>query len=180
MFGFAWLTLRQAQEAIKTGRLDEALRLLRLLTLRNHRRTGELLVRLAGAYVERGERYLKREDTEQAWCDLLLAEGLQTGAKSGDRLRQALTGLGLAELRALLLAGDTARAEECVARLRHRGVTSGELGILDEGLRHWARARDLAGRGDLALAVEAAAHASRLLGVNQRLGGFQAELREHQ
>jgi tetratricopeptide (TPR) repeat protein len=176
MFGFAWLTLRQAREAIKTGRLDEALRLLRLPTLQNHCRTGELLVRLAAAYVERGERHLKREDVEQAWSDLLLAEGLQTGEKSNDRLRQALTRLGLAELRALILAGDPARAEECVARLRHRGVTSGELGVLDEGLRLWARARDLAGQGNLAPAVEAAAHASRLLGVNPRLEAFQAEL----
>lgn len=176
MFGFAWLTLRQAQEAIKTGRLDEAQRVLRLPTLRNHRRTGELLVRLAAAYVERGERHLKREDTEQAWCDLLLAEGLQTGEKSSDRLRQALTRLGLAELRGLLLAGDTARAEESVARLRHRGVTSGEMGILDEGLRLWARARELAAQGDLAPAAEAAAHAARLLGVNPRLEELLTEV----
>jgi tetratricopeptide (TPR) repeat protein len=176
MFGFAWLTLRQAREAIKTGRLDEALRLLKLPALQNHRRTGELLVQLAAAYAERGERHLKREDAEQAWCDLLLAEGLQTGEKSTGRLRQALTGLGLAELRALLLAGDTARAEESVARLRHCGVSTVELNILNEGLRHWARARDLAGQGDLAPAAEAAREASRLLGVNPRLEAFHAEL----
>jgi len=41
MFGFAWLTLRQAQEALKNGRLEEAQRLLAQSSVHNHRRTGE-------------------------------------------------------------------------------------------------------------------------------------------
>src|SRR5437660_11771323 len=103
MFGFAWLTLRQAQEALKNGRLEEALRLLEQPAARNHRRAGELLVQLTRAFVERGERHLRLEETDQAWDDLLWAEALGTAEKSSDRLRQALTSLGVAELRALLL-----------------------------------------------------------------------------
>ena len=68
MFGFAWLTLRQAQEALKTGRLEEALRLLRQPAARNHRRGGELLLSLARAFAERGERHLGVDKIDDAWA----------------------------------------------------------------------------------------------------------------
>ena len=62
MFGFAWLALRQAQEALKNGRLEEAQRLLTQTSAQGHRRTGELLVHLARGYAERGERQLRLDD----------------------------------------------------------------------------------------------------------------------
>jgi len=176
MFGFAWLTLRQAQEALKNGRLEEALRLIEQPAVRSHRRAGEMLLQIARAFVERGERHLRRDDAELAWADMLQAEQIDTTQRSSERLRQALTSLGLAELRALLQAGDTARAEECVAKLRQRGVHTIELGILEEGLRGWVRARELASRGEFGLALEAIAQAGRVLGVNHRLEAYHAEL----
>jgi hypothetical protein len=179
MFGFAWLTLRQAQEALKNGRLDEALRLVEQPAARSHRRAGELLVRLARAFAERGERHLRLEEIDQAWADLLQAEALRTGDKSSDRLRLALTNLGLAEVRALLLAGEPERAEGTVAQLRHRGVTVAELGVLDEGLRGWLRARELADEGELGLALETAERTRRLLGGNARFEAFHTELTRH-
>jgi tetratricopeptide (TPR) repeat protein len=180
MFGFAWLTLRQAQEALKNGRLEEALRLLEQPAARNHRRAGELLVQLTRAFAERGERQMRLEKTDQAWDDLLQAEALGTAEKSSDRLRQALTSLGLAELRALLLAGEPERAEGAVARLRQRGVAAAELGVLEEALRGWLRARELAGRGELGLALATAERAGRLLGRNACFERFQADLVRHQ
>src|SRR5207248_10579836 len=101
MFGFAWLTLRQAQEALKNGRLEEALRLVEQPAARNHRRAGELLVQLARAFAERGERHLRLEQTDPAWDDLLRAEALGTAEKTSDGLRQALTSPALAELRSV-------------------------------------------------------------------------------
>src|SRR5262249_11584082 len=153
MFGFAWLTLRQAQEALKTGRLEEALRLLRLPAAQNHKRGGELLVSLARAFAERGERRLTLDKIDDAWADLLQAEGLKTAEKAPDRLRQALVRLGIAELRAMLLAGEVARAEQLVHRLRQRQVAAAELGVLEQGLRGWLRAKELAERGELAPAA---------------------------
>src|ERR1019366_6408932 len=70
-------------------------------------------------------------------------------------------------------AGNLTGAEEVVTRLRQRNVHAPELGVLEEGLRDWLRARELAARGDFALA---AAQAGRLLGVNVRLEGFRADL----
>src|SRR5262245_12034297 len=176
MFGFAWLTLRQAQEALRNGRLEEALRLVELPAVRNHRRAGELLAQLARAYIDRGEQHLRRDDAVAAWADLLQGEQLGAGPRAAERLRQGLTGLSIAELRALLQAGDTTRAEEAVVKMRQRGVASAELGVLEEGLRGWVRARELAGRGEFALAAEAAGQGGRLLGVNSRLEAFHAEL----
>jgi hypothetical protein len=180
MFGFAWLTLRQAQEALRTGRLDEALRLLEQPAVRNHRKASTLMLDLGRAHVERGERHLQREDTPAAWADLLAAEKLGTAVRAGDRLRQSLAALGVTEARAMLQAGNLVGAEEVVTRLRQRGVHAPELGVLEEGLRDWLRSRELVARGDFALAVEAAAQAGRLLGVNRRLEEFRADLARHQ
>src|SRR5947199_188754 len=101
MFGFAWLTLRQAQEALRNGRLEEALRLVELPAVRNHRRAGELLAQLARAYLDRGEQRLKADDAEVAWADLLQGELLGAGPRAAERLRQGLTSLAIAEARAL-------------------------------------------------------------------------------
>lgn len=176
MFGFAWLTLRQAQEALRQGRLEETLRLVELPAVRTHRRGGELLVRLAKAYIDRGEAHLKRDDVDAAWADLLQAEQLSVAPKVAERLRLGLTRLGIAELRAQLQIGDTTRAEEAVMKLRQRAAASTELGVLEEGLRGWIRARELAGRGEFGLANEVADQAGRILGVNSRFEAFHADV----
>src|SRR6185312_4901144 len=110
MFGFSWVAIRQAREALKQGRLEEAHRLLTQPAIRDHRAVGDLLAQLTHGYVERGERQLQLDDAESAWRDLLLAEQLQMADKGVDRLRQALTRLGLAEVRAVLHSGETRRA----------------------------------------------------------------------
>jgi len=180
MFGFAWLTLRQDQEALKTGRLEEALRLLRQPAAKNHKRTGELFVSLARAFAERGERHLGLEKLDDAWADLLQAEGLKTADKTPDRLRHALVRLGIAEFRGLLVAGEVVRAEQLVHRLRQREVATAELGVLAEGLRAWIRAREYAERGELSLAAESAERAGRLLGVNPCFEKFRTDVTSNQ
>lgn len=179
MFGFAWLTVRQAQVALRNGRLEEALRLVELPGVRNHRRAVELHTNIAKGYIDRGEQHLKRDDAAAAWADLLQAEQLGVAPKFGERLRQGLTGLGIAELRALLQTGDTGRAEEAVMKLRQRGVASAELGVLEEGLRGWLRAKELAGRAEFGLALEVVTQTSQLIGVNSRMEAFHADLLEN-
>jgi tetratricopeptide (TPR) repeat protein len=163
MLGFGWLTLRQAQEALKAGRLDDAQRLLAPPSARGQRGAAGLLARLARAYAERGERLLRQDDPEGAWRDLLAAEALQPAERAAARLREALVRLGVAEVRALLQAGEPSRAEEQGGRLRGRGVRSPELQVLEEVARGWLSARDLGDRGEFARAVEAADRARRLL-----------------
>ena len=101
MAGFAWLALRQAQEAMKHGRLEEAARLMNQPGAQDQHGAAALMVKLARAFAARGERSLRKDDPEAAWRDLLQAEHVHTPEKGGERLRDALTRLGVAEVRAL-------------------------------------------------------------------------------
>src|SRR5438876_4393694 len=120
MLGFAWVTMRQAQDALKQGRLEEAKRLLQQPAAQGQKRASELLVQVARAFVERGERFLRLQDPAAAWTDLQAAE--QIGAKGSAllRLRQSLSRQGVAEVRGLLEAGEPNRALDVLAQLRGR------------------------------------------------------------
>jgi hypothetical protein len=177
MLGTAWLTLRQAREALRNGRLEEARQLLGQPAASGHRKRPALLAQLARAFAGRGERLLRQDDTDGAWRDLVAAEGLQTAERGVEQLRQALTRLAVAEVRALLQAGELNRAEVAVARARGRGVRSPELDVLDEAVRNWLLGRDLADRGEFNPALEIADRVRRLLpGPVQALEKFRAEL----
>jgi hypothetical protein len=181
MLGFARLTLRQVQEALQSGRLDEAQRLLSEPDVQSQRGVGPLYCQLARAYVDRGDRALRRDDPEAAWQDLLRAEQLQTAERSPERLREALTRLGVAEVRALLQAGEPGRAEEAAVRLRGRGVRSPELHVLEEAGKSWVAARELAGQGEFARALETVEGACRLSPEPVRpLDQFRADLEQRQ
>src|SRR5262249_14845441 len=83
----------------------------------------------------------------------LLAEQAAPGDSAAARLRSALSRLGLAEVRALLEAGEPVRAVEALAQLRDKAVRLPELEPLEERGRDWAEVRDLANRGEFAQAL---------------------------
>jgi hypothetical protein len=177
MLGIAWLTLKQAQEALKNGRLDEAHRLLSQSAVQGHKRSWELLQQLGQGFVERGQRHLRQDDPEAAWADLLLAE--QVGAANGtaEKLRQELTRAGLAQVRNLLEAGDPRRAGEAIAQLRQRAVRQPELKLLEDLATEWTQAQDLADRGEFNQARLAVERQRRLFpGQFGSLDRFHAEL----
>jgi tetratricopeptide (TPR) repeat protein len=177
MLGFAWLALRQAQEALKNGRLEEAHRILCQSAAQGHKKSFELLQQVIRGFVERGERHLRQDDAEAAWHDLLQAEQLDRDNRDADRLRQALVRLGLAEVRALLQTGEPSRAAETVGRLRERSVRQPELLLLDEAAKGWLQARDQAARGEYTRALELVQRVRRLLpGTAEPLNHFRAEL----
>lgn len=176
MLGFAWLGLRQAKAALHGGRLEEAQRLLREAEKQGKNGTSSLLARLARAYVQRGERQLRQDDAEGAWRDLLAAEALLTGEKTAGRLRESLTRLGVAEVRALLQTGEPARADDAAGRLRGRQVRTPELQVMEEGARGWISAREMADRGEFARAVETADRTRRLLGAIRPLDEWRDDL----
>jgi tetratricopeptide (TPR) repeat protein len=163
MFGLGWLAIRQAREALKNGRLEEAHRLLNQPAVEGHKQSWELLQQVAQGFAERGERHLRREDRAAAWNDLLLAEQIGADENAALALRQALVRAALAEVRALLEAGEAARAIEVSAQLRDRAVRQPELASLEEAARGWAHGRELAGRGEFAQALQELDRARRLL-----------------
>ncbi len=179
MIGFGWLALRQAQEALKTGRLDEAQRLLSQPVVQGQKKSWELQQQLARAYAERGERALRQDDPVAAWNDLLHAERTGITEQAAVRLRQALTRLGVAKVRALLEAGEPVRAVEAVAQLKDGAVRLSELEPLEEAAKDWVLARDLADRGEFAQALQTLERARRLLvGPSAALGRFHNALEE--
>src|SRR5438034_910548 len=82
----------------------------------------------------------------------LRAGQLEVDNRVADRLRRALGRRGVAEVRALLQAGEPAGAGETLARLRARSVRQPELTLLDEAAKAWLQARDQGGRGEFARA----------------------------
>src|SRR5438552_9381514 len=127
MFGTAWLTLRQVREALRTGRLEEASRLLGQNGVRGHKRTFQLREQVIRGFLDRAEKHLRSEAVMQAWQDLQQAELLAPNDPTVEKFRQTLLRLGLAEARAALEVGRPGRAAEAIARLRDRGVKPAEL-----------------------------------------------------
>ncbi len=154
MLGTGWLTIRQAQEAIKNGRLEEAHRLLNESAAAGHARSWDLLRQVAVGFVERGERHLRQNERDAAWDDLLRAEQVGLGDDSpAVRLRQVLTRQGLAEVRKLLESGDPTRARAAAEQLATRSVRGSELQLLDGAAQEWLKARDQADRGEFNMSL---------------------------
>lgn len=180
MLGLGWLYLRQAQDALKNGLLDDALRLLNQPAVKGNKRGGELVQQLGGALIERGERHLRQEDPVAAWNDLIKVEQLGLTDVRMNQLRQALTRLGLAEMRALLEAGEPSRAAEVGAQLRERGVRQVELEPMEEAAKDWAAAIELAERGEFAQAGPRIERARRLLPDCPTLDAKQREVSDRE
>jgi len=181
MLGFAWLTLRQAQEALKNGRLEDAHRLLGQSAAQGHKRSWELLQQLARGFVQRGEKHLREEDAAAAWNDLMHAEQIAGAECGAGRLRQALVRLGIAQVRAMLEAGEPMRAAEIITQLRDRSVQQPELELLEEAAKSWGTAREQAGRGEFAQALQTVERVRRLLtGSVPPLEQFRRDLEKRQ
>jgi tetratricopeptide (TPR) repeat protein len=164
MLGFAWLALKQAQEAIKSGRLEEAQRLLCQTAAQGHKRSWELLRAVGKGFVDRGQCHLRHQDAPAAWNDLIAAEQLGVNNSTAGQLRQDLAQLGMHDVGKLLGAGEPGRALEVIGQLRNRSVQHADLALLEEAARGWMRARDLSSRGEFAQAQQAMEPVIRLLG----------------
>jgi tetratricopeptide (TPR) repeat protein len=163
MFGLGWLTLRQAQEALKGGRLDDAQRLLAQPNVQGYKHSWDTQQQLARAFAERGQKYLRQDNVAAAWADLLKAEQVLATEQTVIDLRHALTRLGLAEVRALLEVGEPGRALEAAAQLRDRAARPPDLEPLEDGAKHWTTARAQADRGEFAQALDTLQRVQRVL-----------------
>ena len=154
MTGFGWLTIRQAKEALKNGRPEEAQRLLSQGAAEGHQRSWDLLQKTGEAFLARGVRLLAQENVEGAWNDLLAAEQLGAKNEAANALRQMLTKAGLAEARDLLDRGEPARTIEVLKRLDNRMVKHHDITGLEVASQAWITAGEQAGRGEFAQATQ--------------------------
>src|SRR5262249_4247192 len=132
MFGTAWLTLRQIREALRTGQLEEASRLLGQNGVSRHKKAFQLREEVVRGFLTRAQDQLSNDAPAKAWHDLQQAELLAPNNPDADKCRQTLLQLGLAEVRSALEAGKPGRAAETIARLRDRGVKPAELHPYDD------------------------------------------------
>jgi hypothetical protein len=181
MLGLGRMVLRQAQEALHKGRLDEVQRLLGQSVVQGHRKLWELQQQLGRAFAQRGLGHLRREDRTAAWSDLLLAEQHCPEEPSVVELRETLTRLGMTEIGVLLVAGEPGKALEVVGQLRDRAVRHPELESLEEAMRNWVKARESAAVGEFYQANKLVGEAQRLLpNPPSALQRFRDEIQERQ
>jgi tetratricopeptide (TPR) repeat protein len=177
----AWLTKWQAREALQNGQPEEAHRLLESLLSQGNRRAWALQGDVVRGYLERAERGLRQDQVEAAWSDLKRAESLAPGDFKVNELRDMLTRLGLAEIRACLECGKPLQAITSAAKLKDRPAHSPELAPLEEAAREWLRAQETADRGDFALARESLERVrKRFPGRSDALDRFDERLSERE
>jgi hypothetical protein len=143
-----WLALRQAEEAVRQHRPEEAHRLVEPLIAEGYRKASRLAREVVKAYVARATKSLDQNNSGPAWSDLLAAEALNTGEKAVAELRQTLSKLGLVQANAALEAGNPLDAIATVGRLRERGVRHPDLGNIEAVAQDWGKASELADRGE--------------------------------
>jgi hypothetical protein len=154
MFASNWLTLRQAREALRTGRLEEANRLLSQPSVRGHKKAFALQQQVIQGFLNRSETHLHNDDVLQAWNDLQKAEALAPNDPQVQKFRGQLVRLGLAEVKAALEVGRPGKAAEALARLRDRGVRPAEIAPFEESARQWLLAREAADAGEFVVAMQ--------------------------
>jgi len=164
MLGQWRIALRQADDAVKAGRLDEALRLASKPEVADHHFAVQLRNKVAMELIARAARRGEADDLPGAIDDLRVAEGL--GAPP-DAL--AATRLGLAErvaveLRANLDAGEPAQVAERIEELAKAKIGGPALRRAREVADAWKNALDEARRGEFGRAHDQLDRAERLAG----------------
>src|SRR5579872_3864778 len=143
-----WLALRQAQEAVRNLRPEEAHKLIEPLIAEGYRKAWRLAREVVKEYASRASKFLDQHNPDAAWRDLIAAEALNTGEKVVADLRQTLSRFGLVQARASLEAGKPPETITLVGKLRDRGVRHPDLNRLEEAAQDWGLASELADRGE--------------------------------
>lgn len=164
MLGQWRVIVRQAEEAAKAGRFEEALLLLSRPDTADFRQAVQLRQQTCENLIARAGRRGRSDDLQGAIADLALAE--QHGAPP-DRL--ATERLGLAdhvadELEQRLRAGDPARVQEQAEALARQRVGGPRLRRLAEAAHAWQSALADLRKGEFGAARDALDRAGRLMG----------------
>ena len=164
MLGQWRIALRQADEAVRAGRFDEALALASRPDVVDHHHAVQLRGKLAMELIGRASRRGEADDLLGAIDDLRVAEGLNAPP---DTL--AATRLGLAErlaveIRADLDAGEPGRVAERIEELARNKIGGPALRRAKEVAEAWRTALDETRRGEFGRAHEQLDRAERLAG----------------
>jgi hypothetical protein len=166
MLGHWRIVLRQAEEAARAGRYDEALALATRPDVADHHHAVQMRTRLALELVARGARRGDADDLAGAIDDLNLAERLGAAPDTLAAARLSLADRVAAEVRADLDAGEPARVVERIEHLARNKVSGPSLRRTREVAEAWQAAQDEARRGEFGRAQDQLDRAERLAAGN--------------
>jgi hypothetical protein len=166
MLGHWRMVLRQAEEAARAGRYDEAVALVSRPDVADHHNALHLRGRLAQELVARAARRGGADDVAGAMDDLDLAERIGAAPDALAAARLGLADLVSAEVRADLDAGEPARVAERIDGLAKRKVSGPALRRTREIADAWQAALDEARRGEFGRAQDHLDRAERLAAGN--------------
>ena len=164
MLGHWRIVLRQAEEAARVGRFDEALALVSRPDVTDHHNVVQFRGRMAQDLIARATRRGAADDLNGAVEDLDLAERMGAAPDSLAAARLSLADRVAEEVRADLDAGDPARALERVEELARHKVSGPNLRRTREIAEAWQSAMAEGRRGEFGRAQEQLDRAERLAG----------------
>jgi len=162
MLGQWRIILRQAEEAARAGRYDEALTLSSRPDVADHHHAVQLRGRLAQELIARAGRRGDADDLPGALEDLGLAERLGAAPDTLAAARLKLADRIAGEVRADLDAGDPGRVVERIDGLARHKVGGPSLRRTREIAEAWQSALDEARRGEFGRAHDQLDRAERL------------------
>jgi len=168
MLGQRRIALKQAEEAARSGRFDEALALASRPDVADHHHAVQLRGRLAMELVARAARRGEADDLAGAVEDLRVAEGLGAPPDELAATRLGLADRVAAEVRADLDAGEPGRVAERIEALAKDKIGGPALRRAREVAEAWKAALDEARRGEFGRAHEQLDRADRLAGETAR------------
>jgi hypothetical protein len=180
----AWrVQLRQVEQALRAGQLDEAKRLLSRDGLRNFLPGKRLSLEIADSLVRRACQHAARGETSAGWHDLAAATDLAGERECLADARGRLVERSLTEAVRYIEADDPVAALDVLDRLKGRRVEHSELRILAQVARHVQIAQKLLRRGEFSLAEEELGRAGQLRpdlkSFECRLAAVRVKMEEH-
>jgi FHA domain len=164
MLGQWRIALKQAEEAARVGRFDEALALASRPDVADHHHAVQLRGKLAMELVGRAGRRGEADDLAGAVEDLRVAEGLGAPPDALAATRLSLADRVAVEIRADLDAGEPGRVAERIEALARDKIGGPALRRAREVAEAWRSALDEARRGEFGRAHEQLDRAERLAG----------------
>ena len=184
MLGHWRVVLKQAEEAARAGRLDEALALASLEGVADHQQASTSRAKWTSRLVERASRRASADDVAGALDDLELAERHGAAPEVLAEARLKLSERVARDLVVELEAGEVGKVRERVDKLAARKLTGPTLRRAGELSTAWRSALDEARQGEFGRAREHFARAERLAsawpagaaGVGRRLSEARREV----
>jgi hypothetical protein len=176
MLGQWRIVLRQAEEAVRGGRFDEALALANRPDVSDHQQAVQLRVRLVMDLIARALRRAEVDDLVGAIDDLDQAERFGAPPDSLAAARLNLADRVADEVRARLDAGDPDHVLDRIDELSRRKICGPALRRCREIAEAWRGAVAEARRGEFGRAYEQLDRAERLSEGNGTMGGIHTAL----